>query len=162
MSRSGLKVYLLVTLSASPLDFSKYLESATARRGPRPQQFAHDRESGPAGLLIPKANAHCGPRRSTSQHRRYAAGFAGDQWKPVVELEAQDDLSHLQCTDLRRFRNSVMESLGRFLHSFPSPRFPRVSSNQERPGLEGRLCLSSRTRASLDEHYCSDECPAEC
>ena len=35
-----------------------------------------------------------------------------------------DDLSHLQCTDLRRFRNSAMESLGRFLHSFLSPRFP--------------------------------------
>ena len=30
--------------------------------------------------------------------------------------------SHLQCTDLRRFRNTAMESLSRFLHSF-RPRF---------------------------------------
>jgi hypothetical protein len=28
------------------------------------------------------------------------------------------DLSHLQCTDVRRFRNSPTESHARFLHSF--------------------------------------------
>jgi hypothetical protein len=33
------------------------------------------------------------------------------------------DLSHLQCTDVRRFRNSPTESHARFLHSFLSPRF---------------------------------------
>ncbi len=37
-----------------------------------------------------------------------------------------------------------------------------IVPNQEGPGSEGRLCLSSKPRASWDEHYCSDECPAEC
>jgi len=31
------------------------------------------------------------------------------------------DLSHLQCTDVRRFRNSPTESHARFLHSFRTP-----------------------------------------
>ena len=93
----------------------------------RPQQFARDTASGPAGLLIPKGNAHCGPRRSASQHRRYAIGFAGDQWKRVVELETSEHSSLLQCTDVLLFRNSVMESHGRFLHSFLSPHFPLTS-----------------------------------
>ena len=67
-----------------------------------------------------------GSRRSNSQHRRYATDFADDQWKPVAESERTDDLSHLQCTDLRRFRNSATESLARFLHSFLSPWLPPV------------------------------------
>jgi len=98
---------------------------ARARRGPPPQQFARDKGSNPAGLLAPKGNAHCGPRRSASQHRRYATGFARDQWKLAAELETSQDSSPLQCTHVRRFRNSATESFGRLLHSFLPPDFPK-------------------------------------
>src|SRR5258708_6639568 len=71
----------------------------------------------------PGSNAHCRSSRSDSQHRRYATTFAGDQSKPVADLETLKDWSQLQCTNVPRLRNTVTESLGRFLHSFQTGRF---------------------------------------
>jgi hypothetical protein len=52
-------------------------------------------------------------------------------------LERADDLSHLQSTDLRRFRNSATESLGRFLHSFTLISFHFTSATVGERGARG-------------------------
>src|SRR5713101_7941510 len=97
---------------------------ATRRRHSRIPPFAKNAKDGPPTVLLMPARSKAWatpPPRSVSQHRPYATEFAGDQWKPVAELETSKDLSHLQCTDVRRFRNSPTESPRRFLHSFLSP-----------------------------------------
>lgn len=51
----------------------------------------------------------------------------------VAEWETSEDSSPLQCTDLRPFRNSPVESSRRFLHSFQSPDYPRLLRNFAQP-----------------------------
>src|SRR6266849_3387774 len=84
-------------------------------------QLARDRDSGPAAPPIPRSGAHCGRRRSVSRRPHCVEPVGGDQWKPVAEKAVSNRLSHMQCTGLRKFRNSAIESLRSISSHFQSP-----------------------------------------
>src|SRR5262249_47176023 len=67
----------------------------------------------------PRWNAHCGLRRSVSRHPQCAAGSAGDQWKQLAE----EEVSQVQCTVIRRFRNSPLESTDPIFSHVPDGTF---------------------------------------
>src|SRR5260370_15347487 len=85
-------------------------------------QLARDRDSGPAAPPIPRSDARCGRRRSVSRRPHCVEPVGGDQWKPVAEKAVSNRLSHMQCTGLRKFRNSAIESLRSISSQLPVPR----------------------------------------
>src|SRR5712692_1339406 len=84
-------------------------------------QLARDRDSGPAAPPIPRSGARCGRRRSVSRRPHCVEPVGGDQWKPVAEKAVSNRLSHMQCTGLRKFRNSAIESLRSISSQLPVP-----------------------------------------
>src|SRR5258708_21090813 len=99
-------------------------------------QLARDRDSGPAAPPIPRSDARCGRRRSVSRRPNWVEPVGGYQWKPGAEKAVSNRLSHMQCTGLRKFRNSAIESLRSISSQLPVPYFKSMGISRQLSGLD--------------------------